>query len=98
MFGLGAIFTEVLDDVSLRIAPLREHDALATLKGIRRVSNPRPPSADGPRRPLALPRTLITLGRIGLENDSIEAIDFKPLLLQENGTPIAVDAAIWMRQ
>ncbi len=41
-------------------------------------------------------RTLVALGRIGLENDHIEAIDVNPLLLQENGTPVAVDAAIWI--
>ena len=44
----------------------------------------------------ALSRTLVALGRIDLENDHIEVINVNPLLLQENGTPVAVDAAIWI--
>ena len=42
------------------------------------------------------PEPWFALGRIGLENDQIEAIDVNPLLLRENGTPVAVDAAIWI--
>lgn len=95
MFGLGGIFTEVLDDVTFRIAPLQERDAVAMMDGIRgsAILGPVRGAAAADRN--ALSRILITLGRIGLENDSIEAIDVNPLLLQENGTPVAVDAAIW---
>ncbi len=96
MFGLGGIFTEVLDDVSFRIAPLREHDALGMMDSIRGAAILGPVRGTAPADRSALSRTLITLGRIGLENDQIEEIDVNPLLLQENGTPVAVDAAIWI--
>ena len=96
MFGLGGIFTEVLDDVTFRIAPLREHDALAMMDSIRGAAILGPVRGTAAADRSALSRTLVTLGRIGLENDSIEAIDVNPLLIQENGTPIAVDAAIWL--
>lgn len=46
----------------------------------------------------ALSRTVVALGRISLDNDQIEAIDVNPLLLQENGTSVAVDASIWIPQ
>ena len=98
MFGLGGIFTEVLDDVTFRIAPLRERDALAMMDSIRGTAILGPVRGTAPADRPALSRTLITLGRIGLENDQIEAIDVNPLLLQENGTPVAVDAAIWIAQ
>ena len=98
MFGLGGIFTEVLDDVTFRIAPLRERDALAMMDGIRGSAILGPVRGTAPADRSALSRTLIALGRIGLENDQIEAIDVNPLLLQENGTPVAVDAAIWIAQ
>ena len=98
MFGLGGIFTEILDDVSFRIAPLREHDALAMMDGIRGSAILGPVRGTAAADRSALSRTLIALGRIGLENDNIEAIDVNPLLLQENGTPSAVDAAIWITQ
>jgi len=95
MFGLGGIFTEVLDDACFRIAPLEERDALAMMDSIRgsAILGPVRGTAAADRSTLA--GILITLGRIGLENDSIDAIDVNPLLLQEDGTPVAVDAAIW---
>ena len=96
MFGLGGIFTEVLDDACFRIAPLRERDALAMMDGIRGAAILGPVRGTSPADRSALSRTLIALGRIGLENDQIEAIDVNPLLLQQNGTPVAVDAAIWL--
>ena len=96
MFGLGGIFTEVLDDACFRIAPLQERDALAMMDTIRGSAILGPVRGTAPADRSALSRTLIALGRIGLENDQVEAIDVNPLLLQENGTPVAVDAAIWL--
>ena len=98
MFGLGGIFTEILDDVCFRIAPLDERDALAMMDAIRGSAILGPVRGTAPADRSALSRTLITLGRIGLENDQIEAIDVNPLLLRENGTPVAVDAAIWLNR
>jgi len=95
MFGRGGIFTEVLDDACFRIAPLEERDALAMMDGIRGSAILGPVRGTAPADRSALSRVLTSLGRIGLENDSIEAIDVNPLLLQENGAPVAVDAAIW---
>ena len=96
MFGLGGIFTEVLDDVCFRIAPLRERDATAMMEGIRGSEILGPVRGTAPADRSALSRILITLGRIGLENNNIEAIDVNPLLLQDDGLPVAVDAAIWI--
>ena len=96
MFGLGGIFTEILDDVCFRIAPLQERDALAMMDSIRGSAILGPVRGTAPADRSVLSRTLIALGRIGLENDQIEAIDVNPLLLQQNGTPVAVDAAIWL--
>lgn len=98
MIGLGGIYTEVLDDVSFRIAPLRERDVLAMMDSIRGSAILGPVRGTAPADRSALSRILVALGRIGLEDDRIDAIDVNPLLLQENGTPIAVDAAIWITQ
>ncbi|MDE0374746.1 MAG: acetate--CoA ligase family protein [bacterium] len=96
MFGLGGIYTEVLDDVSFRIAPLQERDAMAMMDSIRGAAILGPVRGAEAADRAALSRILVSLGRIGLENDNIEAIDVNPLLLQDGGFPVAVDAAIWI--
>jgi acetyl-CoA synthetase (ADP-forming) len=93
MFGFGGIFTEVLNDVSFRVAPLEEWDAMEMMEEIRAKKILEAfrgePAVD--RRLLA--ESLIALGRIGLENDSIEEIDVNPLKFRD-GKPVAVDALV----
>ena len=96
MFGLGGIYTEVLDDVVFRIAPITERDAhgmmesiaaAALLGSIRGLAE-----ADRP----ALAAALIALGDLGITHEEITAIDVNPLILRSDGTPIAVDASVWL--
>jgi acetyl-CoA synthetase (ADP-forming) len=93
MFGLGGIFTEVLQDVVFRIAPLRKRDALDMVQGIKghRIL--------GAIRGMkavdleVLTRSLIAVGRIGLDHAEISEIDVNPLIVK--GTrPVAVDALV----
>ncbi len=93
MFGLGGIFTEILKDISFRVAPLEKHDAMEMMKEIRghkileRVRGM--PAADTD----ALADILVTVGRIGLEIEQIKEIDINPVILQES-RPVAVDALV----
>jgi acyl-CoA synthetase (NDP forming) len=93
MFGLGGIFTEVLKDVSFRVAPLEERDALEMTREIRAhkiLQEVRGlPAADMDQ----LTRILIRVGEIGMEHESIREIDINPLILA-GGKPVAVDALI----
>ena len=96
MFGLGGIFTEVLKDVTFRVAPLEKRDALEMMDEIRAKK-----LLDEFRGKPAVNRevladTLINLGRIGLEIDEIDEIDINPLIVQGD-TPIAVDALVVLR-
>ena len=93
MFGFGGIFTEVLNDVSFRVAPLEEWDAMEMMEEIRakKILEAFRGEAAVDRRLLA--ESLIALGRIGLENDSIEEIDVNPLKFRD-GKPVAVDALV----
>jgi acetyl-CoA synthetase (ADP-forming) len=93
MFGLGGIFTEILKDVSFRVAPITKRDAFEMmgeikahkiLDGIRGM-----PAADQE----ALSEILIHIGRVGLENEAIREIDVNPLILQ-GSKPVAVDALV----
>jgi acyl-CoA synthetase (NDP forming) len=94
LFGLGGIYTEALEDVAFRVAPLSRWDALqmmAELRGRKILDAFRGmPPVD--RKALA--DLLITLGTIGLENPSIREIDINPLKIRPDGQPIAVDALI----
>ncbi|HOO46791.1 MAG TPA: acetate--CoA ligase family protein [Deltaproteobacteria bacterium] len=96
MFGLGGIFTEVLKDVTFRVAPLEKRDALEMMDEIRAKK-----LLDEFRGKPAVNRevladALINLGRIGLEIDEINEIDINPLIVQGD-TPIAVDALVVLR-
>jgi acetyl-CoA synthetase (ADP-forming) len=93
MFGLGGIFTEILRDISFRVAPIEKRDALEMareIKGHKILDEVRGmPAADMEK----LCGILITVGRIGLENPAVKEIDINPLILS-GADPVAVDALV----
>ncbi len=93
MFGLGGIFTEILKDVSFRLAPLEEKDALDMMEEIKghRILDAIRGMERVNRSTVA--RILTALGSIGLENENIKEIDVNPLIIR-NGEPVAVDALV----
>ncbi len=93
MFGLGGIFTEILKDVSFRLAPLEEKDALDMMEEIKghKILDAIRGMEKVNRRTLA--EILIALGAIGVENERIKEIDVNPLIVHK-GEPVAVDALI----
>jgi succinyl-CoA synthetase beta subunit len=96
MFGLGGIFTEILEDAVFRRAPLEEADALALMeeiRGCRILDAVRGlPAADRG----ALAGILIRIGRLGLDHDGIQEIDLNPVILA-GSRPVVVDALIVLR-
>jgi acetyl-CoA synthetase (ADP-forming) len=93
MFGLGGIFSEILEDVVFRVAPLTADDAMAMARGIRahRI-------LDAVRGMKAvdlgvLCRSLIAVGQVGLDHPEIAEIDVNPLIVRGN-RPVAVDALV----
>ena len=93
MFGLGGIFTEILKDVSFRLAPLEEKDALDMMEEIKghRILDAIRGMEQVNRRTVA--EILIALGAVGVENERIKEIDVNPLIIRK-GEPIAVDALV----
>ena len=93
MFGLGGIFTEILEDVAFRVAPLTDWDAndiMNDIKGKKILNSFRgKPEVD--RKILA--HILKAVGQIGLDNEKIKEIDINPLKLI-GGKPVAVDALV----
>jgi len=93
MFGLGGIFTEILEDISFRVAPLSREDAMDMMESIRGkrildVVRGKPPVDRE-----AMADILISIGQIGMNYDKIQEIDINPLKILD-GKPIAVDALI----
>ncbi len=93
MFGLGGIFTEVLKDISFRVAPLEKHDAFEMMSEIKahKILDAVRGMPEADRDLLA--DILINVGRIGLENDAVKEIDINPLILL-GSKPVAVDALV----
>ena len=93
VFGLGGVLAEILEDVSIRVAPITTFDAMDMMTNIRGKKILEPfrgkPAVDRE----ALAEFLIALGRIGLENDAVSEIDINPIKLIE-GRPVAVDALV----
>jgi len=93
MFGLGGIFTEVLEDTSFRVAPIEKRDALEMIveikahKILEAIRGMEPADKD------MLADILIAIGRLGIDNEAVKEIDINPLIISR-GKPVAVDALV----
>jgi acetate---CoA ligase (ADP-forming) subunit beta len=93
MFGLGGIYTEILRDVSFRVAPLTEFDAMQMMDEIkaRKILDEFRGKPAVNRSVLA--KALIAVGQIGLEHDEVKELDINPLIIAGD-KPVAVDALV----
>lgn len=92
-FGLGGIFTEILEDICVRIAPIEKSEAVRMMKdfkahGILDAFRGMP-CADLDQ----IAHMIIAVGRIGIEEPRIKEIDINPVILAA-GKPVAVDALV----
>lgn len=96
MFGLGGIFTEALNDVTFRVAPLRKFDAHEMIKEIKASKLLGEFRGKPPVDMDKLADILIRIGQLGVENETITEIDINPLILKD-GRLTAVDALIVLK-
>lgn len=93
MFGLGGIYTEILRDVSFRVAPLTEFDAMQMMDEIKAkkiLDEFRgKPAVDKS----LLAKALIAVGQIGLDYNEVKELDINPLIISGD-KPVAVDALV----
>ena len=101
MVGLGGIYTEILDDVAMRICPISRNDALEMIRELRAA--PLLTGARG-REPVdvdALASLLVAVGGSkGLlteHADRIAEVDLNPVIVSAAGA-VAVDARIVLRE
>ena len=94
LFGLGGVFTEALEDVVFRLAPLTRRDAAEMITSIRSRS-----LLDAFRGQAAadrgrLEQLLMALSAVAMEFPEIVEIDINPIIVTPSGDVTAVDALI----
>lgn len=88
MFGLGGIFVELLKDVSFRVAPLTEEDALEMISDTRGYKLLKGLRGEPPKDIKAIKKVLLQLSEIALSNPEIKEIDLNPVIVHEQGLSI----------
>ena len=96
LFGLGGVFVELLKDVSVRTAPLREEDARDMLEEIEGRALLEGVRGQPPRDQEALVSIMMKLSRLAVElGEEIAELDINPLILYPRGEgAVAADALI----
>lgn len=94
MFGLGGIFTEALEDIVFRLAPLTADEAAAMVQEIHATKLLGSFRGETAANHEKLINTLMGLSRLATEQPQIKEIDINPLLVRANGDVTAVDALI----
>ncbi len=94
MFGLGGVLTEIIKDTVFRVAPLEMIDARAMMQELRAKAILDPFRGQAAADRDAIARSLIAIGKIGLENESVTEIDVNPMIVDPAGQVKAVDALV----
>jgi acetyl-CoA synthetase (ADP-forming) len=96
MFGLGGVFTEALQDVSFRVAPITELDAYEMMDELRtkKLLGPFRGSPAVDRESLA--KALVGLSELVSKYEEIAEVDINPVIIDGN-KPVAVDALIVLK-
>ncbi len=98
MLGIGGIMTEVLEDTAFRMAPFGKIEAKDMTEELRfkailgAFRGQKPVDMD------MVCRTLIAVGQIGLELDTISELDINPMIITPEGRVVAVDALVLLRR
>ena len=93
VFGLGGVLAEAIADVTVRLAPLRRHDAIDMLESLRSQSLFGPFRGEPEVDINALADLLCALSVAASEINGLVSIDLNPVMVVE-GVPIALDALV----
>ena len=93
VFGLGGVLAEAIADVTVRLAPLRRHDAIDMLQSLRSQSLFGPFRGEPAVDINALADLLCALSIAASEINGLVSIDLNPVMVVE-GVPIALDALV----
>jgi acetyltransferase len=96
MFGLGGIYVEALGDVSFRLAPVSEIDALEMLDSIRGSALLEPVRAEAGVDRKSLVEGIQRISQLVIDHPEIAELDVNPFLAFPNGG-LAVDCRVSLR-
>ncbi len=94
MFGLGGILTEALDDIVLKIAPLDDVDMEDMMGQLSSKKLLGPFRGEAAVDKNTIKKILGGLSDLALQNPYIQEIDINPLIIQKDGSPVAVDGLV----
>ncbi|NJD53733.1 MAG: acetyl-CoA synthetase [Candidatus Methanoperedens sp.] len=90
MFGLGGIFVEVYKDVSFRVVPIEQNEALDMISEIKGYPILKGIRGRKPADIEAIAAVLVSVSRMA-QKENIAELDINPLIVGETGA-VAVDA------
>jgi len=92
-FGLGGVFVELFKDVSLKIAPLSNHDINEMINEIKASKLLKGYRGGKPVNMSALKSLLGKISKMSVKEKDIAEIDFNPVMVNEK-TAVVVDARL----
>ena len=93
MFGLGGIFVEVLKDVTFRVVPITEDEALEMITEVKAYPLLKGYRNTPPADTKAIAKILLNTSRLVSDYPLIKELDLNPILVYEHGAK-TVDARI----
>jgi acetyltransferase len=93
LFGLGGIYAEILQESSLRVAPINRTEAKEMISELRGANILKGVRGEKPSDIEALVENLLRLSQLIMDFPGIEGIDINPAEVLRKGT-VAVDARI----
>jgi acyl-CoA synthetase (NDP forming) len=89
MFGLGGVFVEVFEDVSFRLAPLREHDARSMIREIKGYEILKGHRKQEPADEESLVKIILSVSRLVRDHAEISEMDLNPTVVYRKGAIVA---------
>jgi len=98
MLGTGGMMTEVFKDTAFRMAPFGMIEAKDMAEELRFKAILDAFRGQKPADMDILCRTLIAVGKIGLELETVSELDINPMIITPEGRVVAVDALVVLRR
>ena len=98
MLGIGGIMTEMFQDIAFRMAPFDTIEAKDMTEELRFKNIFGPFRGQKSVDMDMLCRTLIAVGKIGLELERVSELDINPMIITPEGLVVAVDALVVLRR